>query len=515
MSDPLLNHSLGQYQILNEIGRGGMAVVYKAWQPNLKRYVAVKVLPPHFAQDAEFVRRFKEEAWNSANLNHSNIVHIYDTDIQGGYQYIVMELLEGETLQSLISSNGILPLPRAANILAQIASALDYAHSRGIVHRDVKPANIIISPEDRATLTDFGIAKALEGTRIASSSHLIGTPSYMAPEQIQNQGITAQCDIYSLGIVAYEMLTGRVPFDGNTAAILHAHVYQPPPPLQSPNRQIPHHAEQAVLRALAKSPQERYLSANAFADAIRKTPIQDEYHPTRKPIVIIAAIALVALCVLGSVLYSVMSVPAPTPAPIAAPPTRVAVSASVPPPTTQIPTNIIATPSRLVSKSAAEINLQSSDLGSQFQLAKEDRSGSDGSFRKEANSRIFVSNNTPSVGDAGIAVSWILILQDTIPTNTNTSDTLNAIATDFETGFRASLRNEQTLSTGAVSPVSIGNSGIIKPISVTESQRPTLQGYLIFFAKQNVLVLVAILTSPPIQPDVATTVARMIELRIQ
>jgi len=260
---------LGQYQILSEIGRGGMGIVYKAWQPMLKRYVAIKILPPHFAQDTEFVRRFHQEAQNAAGLNHPNIVHIYDFGIQQGYQFIVMELLEGETLASLIARHGALSVDYTAGILAQIASALDYAHSRKIIHRDLKPANIMVTPDSRAILTDFGIAKALEGTQIARSSHLIGTPAYMSPEQIQSQFVTPQSDIYSLGIVVYEMLTGRVPFQGNTATVLHAHVYQPPPPLRSLNPQVPPEVENAVIRALAKNSQERYPTANEFAQAVR------------------------------------------------------------------------------------------------------------------------------------------------------------------------------------------------------------------------------------------------------
>ncbi len=275
--DPLINQMLGQYQILNEIGRGGMGVVYKAWQPMLKRFVAIKILPPHFAQDIEFVRRFHQEAQNAAGLNHPNIVHIYDFGIQQGHQFIVMELLEGATLYSLITRHGALAVDYTASILAQIASALDYAHSRKIIHRDLKPANIMVTPDGRAILTDFGIAKALEGTQIARSSHLIGTPAYMSPEQIQSSVVTPQSDIYSLGIVAYEMLTGHVPFQGNTATVLHAHVYQPPTPLRSLNPQIPPQVENAVLRALAKSPQARYPTASEFAQAVRgKVESKDE-----------------------------------------------------------------------------------------------------------------------------------------------------------------------------------------------------------------------------------------------
>lgn len=212
--EALIGRTLGNYQILEEIGRGGMAIVYKAVQPSLQRHVAIKVLPPQFTFDTIFVQRFQREAVAAGRLKHPNIVTIYDVGEQGGIYYIVMEYLEGVILAELIRQQGPLPLQRVAHIAQQVASALDYAHGQGFIHRDIKPGNVIVGPGDHATLTDFGIVKAAEGTTLTRTGMMIGTPQYMSPEQIQGREIDYRADIYSLGIVCYEMLTGRVPFGG-------------------------------------------------------------------------------------------------------------------------------------------------------------------------------------------------------------------------------------------------------------------------------------------------------------
>ena len=181
----LVGTALGNYQILEEIGRGGMAIVYRAYQPSLNRNVAIKVLPPHFTFDRQFVQRFLREAQAAASLRHSNIVVVHDVGEQDGLYYIVMEYLEGRTLEQLIEREGPLPPARVARMAEGIASALDYAHRRGFVHRDVKPANIFVGEDDHPTLTDFGIAKAASGTQLTRSGMLIGTPQYMSPEQAE------------------------------------------------------------------------------------------------------------------------------------------------------------------------------------------------------------------------------------------------------------------------------------------------------------------------------------------
>ncbi|HHE73293.1 MAG TPA: hypothetical protein ENL34_13545 [Chloroflexi bacterium] len=262
----LIGKTLGQYQILEEIGRGGMAVVYKAHQPTLERYVAIKVLPQQFTFDREFVERFLREARAAARLNHPNIVTIHDVGQADGTYYIVMEYLEGPSLADLLRQQRALPPQQAAQIVAQVASALDYAHQQGFVHRDVKPSNILLGAGGVAKLTDFGIVKAAEGTRLTQTGTVLGTPEYMSPEQAKGLGVDRHSDIYSLGVVAYEMLAGRVPFSGDTLAVLHAHVYEPPD-----LRALPVGVQGVVSSALAKDPRQRFGSSGAFAQALERT----------------------------------------------------------------------------------------------------------------------------------------------------------------------------------------------------------------------------------------------------
>ena len=269
----LTGYSLGQYQILDEIGRGGMSVVYKAWQPTLQRYVALKVLAAHLASDEEFVHRFQQEAIVAANLNHPNIVTVYDVAQESGYLYIAMEYVEGRSLEQVVEEEGALSLSRTVHLLRQVADALDYAHQRQFVHRDVKPSNILITADERAIVTDFGIAKAMHGSGVTSvltqSSSVIGTPAFMSPEHIQGHEVDYRTDLYSLGIVSYQMLSGLLPFDGTTTAtILYAQVNNPPPSIRQSNPAIPAHVEASLHRILAKQPADRFQSAGAFIGAL-------------------------------------------------------------------------------------------------------------------------------------------------------------------------------------------------------------------------------------------------------
>lgn len=265
----LTGKSLGQYQILHEIGRGGMAVVYEAYQPSLGRSVAIKVLPPQYTFDATFVQRFLQEARAAARLEHPNIVSIYDVSEQNGVYYIVMQKLEGDSLHGLIQRSGRIPPSRAAQIVAQVAAALDFAHTRGFIHRDIKPANIIVDANDHATLTDFGIAKAVEGTKMTQTGIMMGTPEYMSPEQASGKTVGPASDIYALGIVLYQMLTGRVPFQADsTPALLYKQVYEPPAPARTYVPNLPPAMEQALDRALAKDPAARFRSAGEMAAAL-------------------------------------------------------------------------------------------------------------------------------------------------------------------------------------------------------------------------------------------------------
>lgn len=266
MSDSLIGKTLGQYQIVELAGRGGMATVYKAYQPSLKRYVALKVLPDYLAADQDFVARFRQEALAAAALRHPNIIVIHDVGKEGNLHYIAMEYLEGQTLAEVLRRTGGLPLQRIARLLDQIASALDFAHRRGLVHRDIKPANIFVGHDDHVTLMDFGIVKAMSGASVTRTGMMVGTPEYMSPEQIDGRPVDQRSDLYSLGVVVYQMLTGQVPFTGDTpSAIMYAHVNKQPTPPSRLTAFITSEVEAVVLRALAKNPQERFQSVREMA----------------------------------------------------------------------------------------------------------------------------------------------------------------------------------------------------------------------------------------------------------
>ncbi len=267
-----IGKQLGQYEIMAEIGRGGMAVVYKAWQPSLGRPVAIKVLPFHLASDEGFLARFRREAIAAAQLNHSNIVTIHDVGQAGDTHFMVMEYLEGQSLYDTLKATGPLPLERVIHIVDQVASALDYAHQRGLVHRDIKPANIILRPDDHATLTDFGIVKALSGTSLTQTGTMVGTPQYMAPEQVQGEIVDHRADVYALGIVCYEMLAGVPPFTGDTAAVLYAQAHKPPPPLCQRLPDLPTYVEHTLNQALDKDPARRFATAGGLSTALQAEP---------------------------------------------------------------------------------------------------------------------------------------------------------------------------------------------------------------------------------------------------
>lgn len=268
----LIGTTMGQYQILDELGRGGMAIVYKAWQPSLRRYVALKVLLPYLGNDPEFIQRFQQEGIVAANLSHPHIVTIYEVGQHEGHIFIAMEYVEGTSLEQLVLDQGALPLERVVGILRQVAEALDYAHKRRFLHRDIKPANILLAEDDRVVITDFGIAKALEGSgataRLTSTGTVLGTPAYMSPEQIQGLAVDHRSDLYAFGIVAYEMLSGQVPFDGTTTALLYAQVNNPPPGITRFAPGLPPHVEWTIARMLAKQPSERFVSAGEFVEAL-------------------------------------------------------------------------------------------------------------------------------------------------------------------------------------------------------------------------------------------------------
>lgn len=259
---------IGRYQIVEELGRGAMGVVYRAFDPTIGRHVAIKTLLLD-QNDPEAVQRFRREAQAAGVLSSPNIVTVYDAGQDGGIFYIAMELVEGETLQQLLS-RGPLPLDQSVSITEQVAAALDYAHGRQIVHRDIKPANIMIGPE-RVTVMDFGVAR-MAGTTLTRTGQALGTPSYMAPEIINGAAVDWRCDLFSLGALLYEMLTGRKPFTGeNLNAVLYQILVVDPPPLTTLNPAFSSGLNFVILKALAKNPAERYQSgAELMADL--KTP---------------------------------------------------------------------------------------------------------------------------------------------------------------------------------------------------------------------------------------------------
>lgn len=258
-----------RYRILGLVGEGGMAKVYKAEDRLLERAVAVKVLREQYASDQAFVERFRQEARSAAGLAHPNIVSVYDVGIDGNWNYIVMEYVEGPSLKDLILQGAPFTNVRAVDIGLQILSALSFAHEKGIVHRDIKPQNILISSNGTAKVTDFGIARAATGAQLTETGVVLGTVHYFSPEQARGDTATPASDIYAIGVVLYEMLTGRLPFQGDsTLAIALKHVQEQPQPPSKINPRIPPSIENIIVKAMAKEPAARYPSAEVMKQAL-------------------------------------------------------------------------------------------------------------------------------------------------------------------------------------------------------------------------------------------------------
>lgn len=271
----LVGHTLGKYQLVERLGRGGMADVYKGYQPGLDRFVAVKVLHSHLSEEADFITRFQREAKSVASLHHPHIVQVFDFDVQDGNYYMVMEYIEGgKTLKEILHELGAQPrglaVEQTLDIVAKVADALDYAHSQGMIHRDIKPSNILVRDLSQPVLGDFGIARIVGQTGLTGSGAMIGTPAYMSPEQGRGEQADARSDIYALGIVLYEMLTGRPPYDADTPyGVILKHINDPIVPPHVLIGTLPPDVERIALKSLAKDPSDRYQSAGEMRDALR------------------------------------------------------------------------------------------------------------------------------------------------------------------------------------------------------------------------------------------------------
>ncbi|WP_322487789.1 protein kinase domain-containing protein [Chloroflexus sp.] len=286
MSDvSLVGQTIGRFEILSELGRGGMAVVYKARQTDLDRIVALKILPPSLTSDQSYIARFRQEARSAARLEHPHIMPIYEVGEVSGYHYIAMKFIKGRTLKQLLEQEGALPVTRAAQILAQVGEALDYAHRQGIIHRDIKPSNVMITDDGWIYLTDFGLARGTGGNTggLTMAGTVMGTPEYMSPEQAQGlPNVGPATDIYALGVMLYELLTGAFPFKAETPmAMLAARLVHAPIPPRDVRGDLPPAVEDVIMRALARKPEARFASAAEMVVALRQAVGMSEHDLSR------------------------------------------------------------------------------------------------------------------------------------------------------------------------------------------------------------------------------------------
>lgn len=284
-ADELIGKTLGQYTILEEAGRGGMATVYLAKQTSMNRNVAIKVLPPHFLHDPSFLERFKREVEVISHLEHPHILPIYDYGEAEGMPYIAMRFLGGGSMAQMIR-RGVPDLEELIRPMRQISQALDYAHMQGIIHRDLKPGNIMLDEAGNAYLSDFGIARVM-GSDLTGSA-IIGTPAYMSPEQANGTQIDGRSDIYSLGVVLFELITGREPYQAETPmALLLKHLNEPMPPARDFRDGVPESVEHVLSKSTAKDPDERYSSTKEMSDefeqALRSNNVTQQSSPTKTP----------------------------------------------------------------------------------------------------------------------------------------------------------------------------------------------------------------------------------------
>ncbi len=267
----LIGRKLGKYTLEAQLGEGGMAAVYQSQHPQFHRLVAIKILPATIGQDPSFRARFEREGRTIASLNHPSIIRVYDIDQVDGLFYMVMDLLPGGTLEARLREGG-LDRRWSVDVIVKMAEALDYAHAHGVIHRDIKPSNILLDAEGRPVLADFGIARMAQAEgdpNLTAAGTVMGTPAYMAPEQLSGGQIDARSDIYALGVVLYQLLAGRAPFTGDTMAVVTAHLTKQPQALRELVSDLPPALDAVVLQALAKQPEHRFKSAGVFAQALR------------------------------------------------------------------------------------------------------------------------------------------------------------------------------------------------------------------------------------------------------
>ena len=271
-----------RYRLLEQIGMGGMAIVYKAIDMRTGHNVAVKVLRPEFNEDAEFISRFQREAEAASKMTHHNIVNLLDVGMDGENRYLVMEYIEGKTLKEVIQERGRLSAPLACQITIRILSALEHAHRNGIVHRDIKPQNILVHADGHIKVADFGIARIADSSTLTKGDNVMGSVHYFSPEQARGEGADATSDLYSTGVVLYEMLTGRVPFDGdNPVAVAMQHLHATPAPIQSIAPDVPPSVVRICMKAMEKQPAMRYLSARDMASDLRAAMEERGENPPR------------------------------------------------------------------------------------------------------------------------------------------------------------------------------------------------------------------------------------------
>jgi eukaryotic-like serine/threonine-protein kinase len=313
-------HKIGRYEILAKVGQGAMGVVYRAQDPTIRRVVALKVLAADPASSAEggppsrsSAGFFEREAQAAGALLHPNIVTLYDAGRDANWYYLAMEFVEGDTFAAEIARGGRVDPKRAAEVIAVVAEALDFAHERGVVHRDIKPANLMILPDQTVKVADFGIARLTSATSTMTGDMMVGTPHYMSPEQVRGGKIDGRSDLFSLGVVLYEALTGRKPFQAETlAAVLNSIMNVTPPPPQEIDPAIPAALSNIAMRAMARKPEERYARGKEMASELRRflsadrvaaAPAAPAVRPRTTWIAVAAAGTLIAMLALASALF--------------------------------------------------------------------------------------------------------------------------------------------------------------------------------------------------------------------